>query len=231
MIFLGGSCGATDWRQTIAIPMLRNAALEYFDPQVAVWTAEEHEARDMEAKARADVLIFVITGETRSVASLAEVAYLIAAGRPLALAVEDVAGASREAEDLNRGRLFVRSMAKLHGIPCFSSAREATAHAIELANRPPLTIEKLQEILGQIECGQLQFRALDEGGLQLVIGRDGMSGRRWPIDRQATAGEVVQTALKAVLTWEEHEARERFRWRGRSIFSPHQDLNALYARK
>lgn len=231
MIFLGGSCGATDWRKQIAIPMLQAAGIEFFDPQVEIWTAEEHEARDMEAKARASVLLFVISGETRAVASLAEVAYLIAAGRPLALAVEDVPGDSAEANDLNRGRLFVRSMARVHGIACFSSAREATAHAIALAQKTALTLEKLREILSQIECGELAFQALDDKGFEIVITRNGMLGRRWSIDRHATPGEVVQTALKAVLTWEEHEARERFLWRGKPIFSPHQSLDALYARK
>jgi hypothetical protein len=37
----------------------------------------------------------------------------------------------------------------------------------------------------------------------------------------------VRTALKAVLTAEEHEARERFLFRGRAIFGPNIDVDGL----
>jgi hypothetical protein len=53
-------------------------------------------------------------------------------------------------------------------------------------------------------------------------------GRKWRLSPHMTAGEVVQTALLAVLAFEEHEAREAFRWRGRAIFGPHIVLSALH---
>ena len=53
------------------------------------------------------------------------------------------------------------------------------------------------------------------------------STRRYPISMHATASEVVQTALKCVLVAEEHEAREAFQYRGRAIFGPHYDVEAL----
>ncbi len=43
-----------------------------------------------------------------------------------------------------------------------------------------------------------------------------------------TRGEIVRTALMAVLAVEEHEARERFLWRGRAVFGPHLSLEALW---
>lgn len=43
-----------------------------------------------------------------------------------------------------------------------------------------------------------------------------------------TKTEIVMTALKAVLAAEEHEARERFKYRGEAIFSPHVDVDDLY---
>jgi hypothetical protein len=240
-VFLGGSCGPSDWRRQVAIPALAAAGLDWFDPQVGEgeWTAETHEARDMRAKADADILLFVIEGSTRAVASLAEAAYLIAAGRPLALAVADVpAGArldgraldARERADLNRGRLFVRTMAAAHQLPCFPDARPAVAHAIALAARPPLDVEGLRAIAGDLACGTMQFLVEEEGGaLFLAVARDGQRGRRWLIERSATRSEVVQTALKAVLTWEEHEAREQFRYRGQPVLGPHLDVDALAA--
>jgi hypothetical protein len=42
-----------------------------------------------------------------------------------------------------------------------------------------------------------------------------------------TKSEVVQTAFKAALTAIEHEARERFTYRGQSIFDPHYDVDQL----
>lgn len=52
--------------------------------------------------------------------------------------------------------------------------------------------------------------------------------RKWYISRLACKNEVVQTALKCVLTSIEHEARERFKYRGKAIFGPHFDVDALH---
>jgi hypothetical protein len=52
-------------------------------------------------------------------------------------------------------------------------------------------------------------------------------GRKWYISSHAIREEVVQTALKAVLTALEHEAREEFRFDGRAIYGPHFSLEAL----
>lgn len=53
-------------------------------------------------------------------------------------------------------------------------------------------------------------------------------GRKWRISMHMTDGEMVQTALKAVLTAEEHEARERFLYLGRAIFGPHLSVAQLW---
>jgi hypothetical protein len=54
------------------------------------------------------------------------------------------------------------------------------------------------------------------------------SGRKWRMSMHMTYSEIVQTALKAVLTAEEHEAREQFLYRGRAIFGPHLNVETLY---
>lgn len=58
--------------------------------------------------------------------------------------------------------------------------------------------------------------------------RDIWKGRKWRLSPHMTDSEIVQTALKAVLTAEEHEAREKFLYRGRAIFGPHLDLKRLW---
>lgn len=54
-------------------------------------------------------------------------------------------------------------------------------------------------------------------------------GRRWVIEETATDSDVVRTAWLAVLTAEEHEARESFSHYGRAIFSPHLCVGYLRA--
>ena len=54
------------------------------------------------------------------------------------------------------------------------------------------------------------------------------AGRKWRLSPHMTDSEIVGTALKAVLTAEEHEARENFLYRGRPIFGPHLDVDQLW---
>lgn len=151
-VFLGGACGTTTWRQTTAIPMLEAAGLSYFNPQLGVgeWT-EECEFIEQQAKEEADLLLFVINGQTRGVASLAEVAYCIAAKRQLVLVLTDVAKdanigsdplSADECRDLNRGRFYVQSMAEMHLIPVFKTVEDAVEHIIHLhSTQLPLLVQ------------------------------------------------------------------------------------------
>jgi len=53
------------------------------------------------------------------------------------------------------------------------------------------------------------------------------TSRKWLLSEHMTPSEVVQTVLKAVLTAEEHEAREAFLFDGYAIFGPHIDIYQL----
>lgn len=53
-------------------------------------------------------------------------------------------------------------------------------------------------------------------------------GRKWKWSQFMTKSEVVTTCMKAVLQYEEHEARENFKYKGLSIFDPHYDVDVLY---
>jgi hypothetical protein len=206
---------------------------------------------DMKAKAEADVLLFVPSGATRGVAGVAEVAYLIAAGRPLALVVEDVPTGAlfdgrpvgiAEREDLNRGRLFVRTMAAQHGVPVFAQVADAAAYAVRLAHaaRPCENAEQVKAVLADVRFGQHEF-ALEELGegfhlFLRAVAPDvdtqvpkSQDGRRWFVPRGATRDEIVRTAFKAVATWAEHEARELFTYQAARVFGPHLDVGRLLA--
>nr|WP_315206808.1 hypothetical protein [uncultured Albidiferax sp.] len=51
--------------------------------------------------------------------------------------------------------------------------------------------------------------------------------RKWLLSEHMTPSEVVQTALKCVLTSIEHEARENFKYMQVAIFGPHYDVDDL----
>ncbi len=52
-------------------------------------------------------------------------------------------------------------------------------------------------------------------------------GRWWRLSPWMTDGELAQTALMAVLAFNEHEAREQFKVDGVACFGPHFDLERL----
>jgi hypothetical protein len=63
----------------------------------------------------------------------------------------------------------------------------------------------------------------------LVTGElDIQRGRKWYLSSFMRKSEVVMTAFKAIMTAEEHEVREGFRYRGRRVFSPHISIDALW---
>jgi hypothetical protein len=68
---------------------------------------------------------------------------------------------------------------------------------------------------------QVQYPVVNKG-----IGRTARA-RRWFIEPESTPWQVVATAFKAVLTVEEHEARESFLYKGVGVFYPHHDLEEL----
>lgn len=53
-------------------------------------------------------------------------------------------------------------------------------------------------------------------------------GRKWKWSPHMTKSEVVTTCLKACLQYEEHEAREAFKYKNLSIFDPHYDIDLLH---
>ncbi len=71
---------------------------------------------------------------------------------------------------------------------------------------------------------QVRFRAGDTAGGAVSE----WSGRKWRLSGHMTKSEVVQTALKAVLTAEEHEAREKFLYQGRAVYGPHVSVDELW---
>lgn len=98
---------------------------------------------------------------------------------------------------------------------------------------------EVQKILSRLRYRNWSFEAEERAhelfvrvsfpAADLVSGREEQQhGRRWLVSRHSTVSEVIQTAFLAVKTAEEHELREQFRYRGRMIFGPHFDAEALH---
>lgn len=249
-VFLGGACGRTTWRKDIAIPILEEAGVTYHNPQMGVgeWT-EDDEASEMLSKDDADVLIFVVSKETRGVAAVAEASYLIGAEVPVAVCLQFVEAGTEiegktlnqyEADDLNRGRVFLRSMAEKHGVPLFDNVEDTTRYAIELIEkgRTLLKLATVQDIVSCLEFKDMEFNVgtTSNGFLLWLSVREECAytsedtiqlGRKWFIPPDLKRSEVVKTAFKAVMTWQEHEAREFFKYRGHRIFGPHFTVKEL----
>ena len=69
--------------------MCRQYGVSYFNPQVSNWDRRLLPI-EREAKERCSILLYVITGETLSVASMVEAAYYIGKGRSVVLCVSDI---------------------------------------------------------------------------------------------------------------------------------------------
>jgi hypothetical protein len=111
-IFLGGSCDPTTWRRDTA-----------------------------EAKAESELLLFVIDGQTRAIASILEATEQICTGRDVLLVVEPIPEgteidgqpiAGRQLKDLNRARSFLLDlMGRYPNVEAFPSVESSIQSAAD----------------------------------------------------------------------------------------------------
>lgn len=101
-----------------------------------------------------------------------------------------------------------------------------------------LELERFEAIVKATSYKENYFIRLtcDHGGFSLqVIGvghKNALTGhpvlavigRKWRLSTHMSASEVVLTIFAALLAFEEHEAREAFRFQGQRVLGPHPDL-------
>ncbi|CAM1299388.1 Uncharacterised protein g2415 [Pycnogonum litorale] len=129
-VFLGGSCNPTTWRTEIAIPVLNDHKISYFNPQVDNgWTPDLIEI-EHRAKEEAEVLFFTIDNKTRSVVSIIECGYLAGCGRNLVVVLQKLEGtheilkekiSAREFNDIKCGQSHLLDLTYRENIITFSS--------------------------------------------------------------------------------------------------------------
>eukprot|EP01138_Halocafeteria_seosinensis_P000737 gb/GECG01000754.1/.p1 GENE.gb/GECG01000754.1/~~gb/GECG01000754.1/.p1 ORF type:complete len:529 (+),score=57.45 gb/GECG01000754.1/:1-1587(+) len=142
-VFLGGACNPTTWRKDIAMPLLDKHGVTYYNPQVENWTPDLIEV-EANAKQEALILMFVVTGETRAVASMIEIAEHISSERDVVIVLQDVEPGSQisghelyadEVKDLNRGRAYLADVADRRGVKVFQNITKAVEHVIARIKR------------------------------------------------------------------------------------------------
>lgn len=93
-------------------------------------------------------------------------------------------------------------------------------------------LDRFRSILGHVSYRgpDWTLRVEADGGgywLQVIIENrsEPLHCRKWRLSEHMTRSEIVGTAFKAFLTAEEHECRERFRYRSERVFGPHFDVD------
>lgn len=138
-VFLGGACGATTWRQTIAIPYLTSHSVTYYNPQVDEWHPHLV-CIENDMKACCTILLFIIGAETRAIASMIEAAQLMASGRNVVLVIEQLKQgctiqgeklSENDMKDVNRGRVYLRDCAQVYRAPVFTTVQQACENIVQ----------------------------------------------------------------------------------------------------
>ncbi len=65
-----------------------------------------------------------------------------------------------------------------------------------------------------------------QGVFEAIDGKQ--TTRKWRLSRYMTKSELIQTALKCVLTSAEHQVREHFLYRQKRVYGPHFDVDKLW---
>ncbi|KRY20501.1 hypothetical protein T12_3625, partial [Trichinella patagoniensis] len=125
-VFLGGSCGATTWRQEL-IPHLRRLGITFFNPQRDSW-CEDMIKLEHDAKEKSRILLFVVDYRQRSLVTLIEIVYLAALRAPIIVVLPDERSfVAKPSEYYDRCKTvdFVRRVLHHHRVPTCVSVDEA----------------------------------------------------------------------------------------------------------
>ncbi|CAG5115675.1 unnamed protein product, partial [Candidula unifasciata] len=146
-VYLGGSCGVSNWREEIAIPLLRREGVSYLNPLVTKWSDHLIPMQAAERE-KCRLLLFVITDCTRAIGAMVEAGYYIGCGCRVVLcletlqpdkAVEGEQMTERAMTDYNRGRIYLSDMASREGVPVFQDVRESVESVVR-------TLQKLDSL-------------------------------------------------------------------------------------
>ncbi|XKL67292.1 hypothetical protein PGB90_002783 [Kerria lacca] len=139
-IYLGGDCYQyLNWRQKVAIPMIRNACLTFYNPENERNTNQKLLFSEFAAINNSNVLLFVISNSSRSLFAMILAAYYIGVGADVILCIQNlpehcIIGSDKLSQqavkDYNRGRHYLTDIARRGNVPIFESVPDAVKFAI-----------------------------------------------------------------------------------------------------
>lgn len=102
-----------------------------------------------------------------------------------------------------------------------------------------MTIYEMRQIINEIEFEDYSFDIVEDGDkaflqasyyeADIITGEPELQKtRKWYLSPHQVKSELVQTAFKCVMTSMEHRTREHFLYRGKRVFGPHFDVDALW---
>lgn len=101
-----------------------------------------------------------------------------------------------------------------------------TASLLNEVKYPGLSFELYWD--GPTSNRDIRLRVVCKDGSCNITGKPhSWNGRWWRLSQHMTDSEIVWTAFKAVLTALEHEAREKFTFKGIRVADSHVDIHKL----
>lgn len=102
-----------------------------------------------------------------------------------------------------------------------------------------MNTQEIEALLAQVEFENYSFNVFDQEGHMYLQASypeadivtnvvEIQKTRKWLLSPFMTKSEIVQTAFKCCITSMEHRTREAFKYRGKRIFGPHFDVDALW---
>lgn len=99
--------------------------------------------------------------------------------------------------------------------------------------------QEIINILSDVTCSPYNFEIIEKENQEFLVANylesdiltnkeSVQKTRKWYISPWATKSEIIQTALKCVLTSMEHRAREAFTYKGKRVYGPHFNVDALW---
>ncbi|XP_059150943.1 uncharacterized protein LOC131937480 isoform X2 [Physella acuta] len=138
-VYLGGSCGEANWREDLAIPLLKREGISYLNPLVTKWSDYLIPMQAAERE-KCRLLLFIIADCTRAIGAMVEAGYYIGRGCRVILCLEKlkpyttIAGeeiTEKALQDYSRGRIYLSDMASREGAPVFENISDSLESAVK----------------------------------------------------------------------------------------------------
>ncbi|CAG2230302.1 RAW [Mytilus edulis] len=145
-VYLGGSCGDSNWRDKIAIPILRKNGISYVNPFISGYNQKLIPIQ-VQAREKCRLLLYVITDRTRSLSSMIEAGYYVGLGCKVILCIQQMKegamiGGEKISEcgvkDYARGRAYLADLANREGVHIFEDILETVMYCVSYLQEIPV---------------------------------------------------------------------------------------------